>query len=58
MPSVDNIQDPNSLWGGPPGEAAADNGNVPQEDEVEGDNAEKPEDSGPIGSGQILWAER
>ncbi|KAI0304138.1 hypothetical protein BC826DRAFT_965518 [Russula brevipes] len=58
MPSVDNIQDPDSLWGGPPGEAASDNGNVPQEDEVEGDNAEKPEDSGPIGSGQILWAER
>ena len=58
MPSVDSLQAPDSLWDNQPGEVSRTVTNTPQEDEAEGDNAEKPEDPVPSSGGQILWAER
>jgi hypothetical protein len=58
MPSVDNIQASDSLFDGLPGEVLRNGMDSPLEEETEGDNAEKPDDSGPGGSDQILWAER
>lgn len=58
VPSVDSLQAPDSLWDNQPGEVTRTVVNTPQEDEGEGDNAEKPEDPVPSGGGRILWAER
>jgi len=60
VPSVDSLQAPDSLWGNQLGEDTRTVVNSPQEDEGEGDNAEKPEDPVPVssGGGRILWAER
>jgi hypothetical protein len=58
VPSVDSVQAPDPFWDNQPGEDARNGRNILQEDETEGDNAEKPEDFGPSGSGQIPWAER
>jgi hypothetical protein len=58
MPSVDNIQASNSFFDGQPGVVVRNGSSSPQEEEPEGDNAEKPDDSGPGGGDQILWAER
>ena len=55
MPSGDNVQASDSLRNSQTGEVAGSN---PQEDDAEGDNADKPEDSVTSGGGQILWAER
>jgi hypothetical protein len=58
MRSTDTIQAFNSLGDGLTEEVTHGVGSVPQEDETDGDNAEKPEDTGPGGGGQIPWAER
>jgi len=59
MPSVDNIQQASDLsLDGQVGEVARNSGNASHPDEVEVDNAEKPEDFGMDGGGQIPWAER
>jgi hypothetical protein len=55
MPSGENIQASDSLRDSQTGEVASSN---PREDEADGDNADKPEDSVTSGGGQILWAER
>ncbi|KAI0254659.1 hypothetical protein BJV78DRAFT_1151982 [Lactifluus subvellereus] len=58
MRSVETIQALNSPGDGQTEEVTHSVDNTPQEDEMEGDGAEKPEDSGPGGGGQIPWAER
>jgi hypothetical protein len=56
MPSVDNIQASDPLFEGRPGEVLRNGADTPLE--TDGDNAEKPDDSGPSDSDQIPWAER
>jgi len=57
--SVDNIQETSdSSPDGQAGEVTRNSGSDPHPDEVEGDNAEKPEDWWTDGGGQIPWAER
>ena len=54
-PQADNIQASDSPRDSLPGEVTSSS---PQEDEADGDNADKPEDSVTSGGGQFLWAER
>ncbi|KAI9508911.1 hypothetical protein F5148DRAFT_997306 [Russula earlei] len=62
MLSVENVQGSDSPLDGQPGEIARIGGDAPHQDEnqneTEGDNSEKPEDSGTNVSGLIPWAER
>jgi hypothetical protein len=58
MRSVETRQALNSFGDGETEEVTHSVDNIPQEDEIEGDGAEKPEDSGPSSGGQIPWPER
>ncbi|KAI0307196.1 hypothetical protein B0F90DRAFT_1813988 [Multifurca ochricompacta] len=55
--SADNIQASISRWGDRTEQVGHNDDNVLQDGQIEGDNAEKPEDSGSGGVGQIPWAE-
>jgi hypothetical protein len=57
-PSVDNIQASDSPLDGQSGEVVPTDGDNLLEGEIEGDSAEKPDDSGISGDDPILWAER
>ena len=59
MLSVDNIQQASdSSLDGQVGEVTRNSGNASHPDEVEGDNAEKPEDFVTAGDDRFPWAER
>jgi hypothetical protein len=58
MRSIDTIQAFNSHGDNQTEEAMHSVGSTLPEDGTEGDSAEKPEDTGPGGGGQIHWAER
>jgi hypothetical protein len=58
MPSVENIQAPDSPFDGRLGGVLRNGADSPLGEETEVDNAEKPDDSGPSSSDQIPWAER